>query len=106
LAIKQYENILKKDESPEALEKIANSYRLIKNYKQAELYYSRLMNQKMLAPSIIFTMGWCFKSNNKIDEAKAEFKAYSIAVPDDKIGKLLMKSCDDIKLLTKKAKSV
>ncbi|MES2397549.1 MAG: OmpA family protein [Bacteroidota bacterium] len=103
LAIKQYENILKKDESPEALEKIANSYRLIKNYKQAELYYSRLMNQKNVSPINHLYYGMVLKSNNKIDEAKAEFKAYSVAVPDDKIGKLLMKSCDDIKLLTKKA---
>ncbi|MES2139210.1 MAG: OmpA family protein [Bacteroidota bacterium] len=104
LAIKQYENILKNDESPEALEKIANSYRLIKNYQQAQLYYARLMNQKNINPINHLYYGMVLKSNNRIDEAKAEFKLYSTAVPDDKIGKLLMKACDDIKLLTKKAK--
>ncbi|MCE9539427.1 MAG: OmpA family protein [Bacteroidetes bacterium] len=104
LAIKQYENILKNDESPEALEKIANSYRLIKNYQQAQLYYARLMNQKKVNPINHLYYGMVLKSNNRIDEAKAEFKLYAVAVPDDKIGKLLMKACDDIKLLTKKPK--
>lgn len=104
LAIKQYENILKKNESPEALEKIANSYRLIKNYQLAELYYARLMKQKNVSPINHLYYGMVLKSNNNIDEAKAEFKSYSLAVPDDKIGKLLMKTCDDIKVLTKKTK--
>jgi len=104
LAIKQYSTILKKNESPEALEKIANSYRLIKNYQLAELYYARLMKQKNVNPINHLYYGMVLKSNNNIDEAKAEFKSYSLAVPDDKIGKLLMKTCDDIKVLTKKTK--
>lgn len=104
LAIKQYESILKKNESTEALEKIANSYRLIKNYQQAELYYAKLMKQNNINAINHLYFGMVLKSNNKIDEAKDEFKAYSISVPDDKIGKLLMKSCDDIKALTKKIK--
>ncbi len=104
LAIKQYQKILKENESTEALEKIANSYRLIKNYQQAELSYDKLMKQPGVNPINHLYYGMVLKSNNKIDDAKVEFKSYSALVPDDKIGKLLIKTCDDINALTKKAK--
>ncbi len=103
-AIKLYENILKKNESPEALQKIANSYRIIKNYRQAESYYAKVIKQKNADPVNHLYYGMMLKSNNKIDEAKEEFKSYSASVPSDKITNQLIKSCDDSKALANKPK--
>ena len=104
LAINQYEKVLKISESAEALEKIANSYRLTKKFQQAEFYYSRLMKQKNVSPINHLYYGMVLKNNNEIDEAQEEFKSYAVSVPDDKMGKILIKSCDDIKALLKKTK--
>ncbi len=103
-AIKLYENILKKNENAEALEKTANSYRLLKNYRQAEVFYERLMKQKNVAPINHLNYGMVLKKNSKIDAAEAEFKQYSSSVPGDNIGKMLIKSCNDVKELEKNEK--
>lgn len=103
-AIKAYENILKEKEHPEALEKIADCYRLTKKYQQAELYYERLLKNPDVPKINHLYYGLMLKNNNKIDEAKEQFKIYSKALPNDKVVKMLIKSCDDIKALTKKTK--
>ncbi len=104
-AIKLYENALKKGENTEALEKIANSYRILKDYTQAELYYEKLMLQNNIEPLNHLYYGLVLKGNNKFDEAKEEFKLYA-AASNDKKTELLIKSCDDIKTLAKKIKQV
>jgi len=89
-AIKLYEKILKKNENPEALEKIANSYRLLKKYPQAEVYYARLFKQTNVDPINHLYYGMILKNNNKIEEAKEELKLYSVSVPKDNIAKSLL----------------
>ncbi|MBA3706459.1 MAG: PD40 domain-containing protein, partial [Bacteroidetes bacterium] len=102
-AIQLYEKVVKKNPSAEALEKLANSYRLTKNYSQAELIYAKLMSQPNITPINHFYYGMVLKNNNKIDAAKEQFKLYSNAVPTDKKAELSVKSCDDIKLWISKA---
>lgn len=105
MAIKAYEGYLRKNETNiEALEKIANAYRITKNYQQAELYYSKLFQQSGVPPINHYYYGLILKNNNKIEEAKEQFKTYTKAVPGDKKGTLSLKSCDDAKKLLKKAK--
>lgn len=105
-AIKLYENVLKKEENAEALEKIANCYRFLKDYSQAELYYEKLMKHNNIEPVNHLYYGTVLKGNNKYDEAKEEFKLYAAAAPNDKKAELLIKSCDDIEKLSKKIKQV
>lgn len=97
-AIQLYKKAVKKSDNKEALEKIANSYRLTKNYKQAEVYYAQLVKQSGVAPINNFYYGMVLKNNGKIDEAKEQFKIYSNATPNDKKAELSVKSCEDIKL--------
>lgn len=105
MAIKGYESYLQKNETNiEALEKVANAYRITKNYQQAEVYYSKLLQQSNVPPINHYYYGLILKNNNKIDEAKEQFKKYTTAVPGDKKGTLLLKSCEDAKKLLKKAK--
>lgn len=103
-AIKLYEDVLKKGENAEALEKIADSYMRIRDYAHAEPYYEKLMALSSIQPINHLYYGLVLKGNNKPDEAKTEFKKYAEAFPDDKKAPLLIKSCDDIKVLSKRVK--
>ncbi|OFY82681.1 MAG: hypothetical protein A3F72_02375 [Bacteroidetes bacterium RIFCSPLOWO2_12_FULL_35_15] len=105
-AIQLYKKIIKKNDNAEALEKIANSYRLTKNYQQAETYYARLMKQDTIAPVNHFFYGMVLKNINKIDEAKEQFKIYSNVVPNDKQVEISVQSCDDIKIWISKTRQM
>ncbi|MDF2438975.1 MAG: OmpA family protein [Bacteroidota bacterium] len=97
-AIELYKRVLNRDDNTEALEKIANSYRLTKDYKQAEIYYSRLVQKENINPINHFYYGSVLKNNNKIDQAREEFKKYSALAPDDKKVETQFKSLEDIKI--------
>lgn len=97
-AIQLYKRAVKKKDNKEALEKIANSYRLTKDYKSAEGYYAQLVKLSNVAPINNFYYGMVLKNNGKIDEAKEQFKIYANSAPSDKKAELSVKSCEDIKL--------
>ncbi|MBA3971705.1 MAG: PD40 domain-containing protein, partial [Bacteroidetes bacterium] len=97
-AIPLYKKAVKRNGSKEALEKLANSYRLTKNYKAAEMYYAQLLKQPDIAPINNFYYGMVLKNNGKIDEAKEQFKTYANATPGDKKAELSVRSCEDIKI--------
>jgi outer membrane protein OmpA-like peptidoglycan-associated protein len=96
-AIDLYKKALKKKESTEALEKIAYSYRKIKDYEKAELYYARLMKQPDIRPINHFFYGQVLKANGKRDEAREQLKFYADAVPEDKKTEITLKSFSEIK---------
>ncbi|MCW3082897.1 MAG: hypothetical protein JWP12_263 [Bacteroidetes bacterium] len=97
-AIPLYKKVIKKSTTTEALEKLGTSYRLTKNYKEAEVIYADLIKQADAAPIDHFYYGMVLKNNNKIDAAKEQFKIYVDAVPSDKVAELSVKSCDEIKV--------
>lgn len=101
-AIPLYKKAIKKSATVEALEKLANSFRLTKNYIQAETVYADLMKQPNISAIDHFYYGLVLKNNNKIDEAKAQFRIYLDAAPSDKTAELSLRSCDDIKVWTSK----
>ncbi len=101
-AIELYKKVLNKNEDAEALEKIANSFRLTRNYSQAELYYSRLITIPGINPVNHFYYGEVLKNNNKLDEAKQQFNLYLTSVPNDKGVEESVKSCDNVKIWVKK----
>lgn len=100
-AIQLYKKAAKKDNT-EALEKLANSYRITKNYKEAETTYAKLIKVQGINPINHFYYGLVLKNNNKIDEAKEQFKIYSNLAPNDKVASISVKSCEEIKLWIKK----
>lgn len=97
-AIELYKNVLRKGDNPEALEKLANSYRLTKNYQQAEIYYEKLVKIDTIAPINYFYYGTVLKNNKKPEAAREQFKKYSAAFPDDKKVASQFKSLDDVKV--------
>ncbi len=97
-AIKLYTKALKgKGENQEALEKLANCYRLTKNYEQAEVYYAKACGSQGADPLMHFYYGIVLKNNKKYDEAKKEFNAYSKLAPSDKNAQVMVKNTDEVK---------
>lgn len=68
----------------EAIEKAAHTFRLVKNYHQAELWYSKAVTAENTNPINHLYYGQVLKSNGKLDLAKEQFKLYQAKVPDDK----------------------
>lgn len=87
------------DKNEEALKKLADCYRITKNYVEAERTYEKLVAKKTDDAMIHYYYGEVLLSNNKYEEAKKQFKIYSELNPKDKRGELYAKACDDIKEL-------
>jgi len=97
-AIPLYKKAVKKDSSIEALQRLADCYRLLKDYKHAEEIYEKAVQKSGIAPINYFYYGLVLKSNSKISEAKEQFQKYALLAPDDKKNTVSLKSCDDIKI--------
>jgi len=77
----------------EALEKIANCYRLTNNYTESEKYYAKLFEQKDVPAVNHLYYGEVLKNNNKPDAAKEQFTIYSKVVTNDKKVEDFIRSC-------------
>ncbi|MCO6499986.1 MAG: OmpA family protein [Vicingus serpentipes] len=97
-AIINYEKILKKTPSnQEATQKIAFSYRKLKDYNNAEKYYAKATELNPTESSNYLYYGQALKNNNKIADAKIQFEKFVAKEPNSFIGKLMVQSCKDIK---------
>lgn len=91
--------------SDAALQKLAECYRMTKNYAEAENAYAKLAAKQSADPMVYYYYGEALLNNNKYEEAKKQFAAYAALNPDDKRGDLYAKACDEIKdLLIKPAR--
>lgn len=101
-AIPLYKKAAEKND--EALKKLADCYRVMKNYREAEFAYARLVAKNPTNAMVYYYYGEALLNNNKYEEAKKQFKTYSELNPGDKKGELYAKACDEIKdLLVKPA---
>ncbi|OWY24717.1 hypothetical protein C7N43_14840 [Sphingobacteriales bacterium UPWRP_1] len=99
-AIDLYQQILKKDKNnAEALEKIAECYRLTSNYHKAESAYKKAAKYNPDQPILQFRYGQALMANRKYEEAIAVFEKYSELVPYDSRGWQFTQSCKSIKKL-------
>src|ERR1035437_6359788 len=96
-AIHLYKKASKKNN--DALRKLANCYRIMKNYQQAEIYYEKLVAKKPSDPMAYYYYAETLLNNNKYDETKKEFLTYSALDLDDNKGDLYAKACDQMKAL-------
>ena len=101
-AIPLYKKASEKDD--EALRKLADCYRIMKNYPEAEVAYGKLVAKNSKDPMAYYYYGEALLNNNKYEDAKKQFATYSALNPDDNKGELYAKACDQIKdLLIKPA---
>ena len=96
-AITYYHKALKKDASnKEATQNLAFSYRKLKDYINAEIYYARATILNPTESANFLYYGQSLKNNNKLKEAKNQFEKFVAKNPSSFIGKLMVQSCGDI----------
>ena len=77
--------------------KLADCYRYIKDYKNAEVYYQKAIEQGNAEPIVHYNYGTVLKNNNKYNEASKELSLFLTANPNDAKAKNAIKSFNDIK---------
>lgn len=78
--------------------KLADCYRNIKDYKNAETYYKQALEQDNSDMLAHYNYATVLKNNSKYDEALKEFSVYLRSNPDDIRVKNAIKSFQDIKV--------
>lgn len=97
MAAKMYKKAAKGKKKESALIKLAECYRLMKQYKEAEATYARLVNMKSTDPQVYYYYAEALLQNKKYDEAGKQLKTYLSMSPTDNKGKLLLRASDEMK---------
>jgi outer membrane protein OmpA-like peptidoglycan-associated protein/tetratricopeptide (TPR) repeat protein len=96
-AIEYYQKALKKDPSNiQANENIAFCYRKLKDYANAETYYSKAVELNPNESSNNLYYGQALKNNGKVTDARIQFEEFNKKNPASLIGKLMLQSCQDV----------
>ncbi len=102
LALTYYGNAIRKDSSNSGLrQKIADSYRLMNDWENAEKWYALAANDQGLAPENKLYYAEALRANQKYAEAKPYYTAYLAAKPDDASVKERLNGLDQVKELAK-----
>lgn len=97
-AIVIYEKKLRHSTDGLAMARLADCYRLTRNYEKAEQWYAKAVaSNAPLEPSVYFNYGMVLKNNNKIDQAREQFNTYASKVPADKTSQVQLQSLNDIR---------
>lgn len=78
------------------LKYLASSYRKIKDYQNAELYYTLLVNSDSVQAEDFLYYGQALKSNGKLAAAKEQFVKFKESTESSFLGKLMLQSIDQI----------
>jgi outer membrane protein OmpA-like peptidoglycan-associated protein len=96
-AIHSYQKVLKKDTAnKEAIQNIAFSYKKLKAYNNAEIYYAKAIAINPQESSNFLYYGQTLKNNGKVAAAKVQFQQFVETNPNHFLGKLMVQSCTDI----------
>ncbi|MFT5984108.1 MAG: outer membrane protein OmpA-like peptidoglycan-associated protein [Ulvibacter sp.] len=103
-AIELYNQILDKDDNPEAKINIAEAYRKVNDSENAEYWYGQVVQLADAEPIQKLYYGQMLQRNGKCDLAKEWYQAYVDAIPEDQRGQYLVQACDyEDELRTKNA---
>lgn len=93
-AIESYLAVLDKTDNSEAKRNIAECYRKLDNWVDAEYWYGQTVILPDVRPEDVLYYGMALLSNGKLSQAKEQFQKYISLRPDDLRGQLLLKACD------------
>lgn len=95
-AAELYLQAYKKKPTLYTAENLANSYRLMRDYKEAEKWYATVITMKGSKPENIYTYAEVLKNNLKYAEAKEQYTKYYSLTPKADLKQLnyWMSSCD------------
>lgn len=96
-AVKTFEEVIKKEpENQEAKEKIAHSYRMLNDSKNAEKWYAEVVKDANTDPENQYHYAQFLAQNQKYPESKRWYESYAKIVKSDKRGKDFSKSYTDV----------
>jgi len=93
-AIVAYEAALEHDDDLLASVRLADCYRLTSQSAGAERWYGKVVGTGMAEPIQQLYYAQALLRNGKIPEARAQFEAYALRVPDDARGRHGVDACD------------
>ncbi|MVN92684.1 OmpA family protein [Mucilaginibacter aquatilis] len=95
-AAELYLQAYKKKPTLYTAERLANSYRMMRDYKEAEKWYATVVTLEGSKPQNIFTYAEVLKNNLKYIEAKEQYTRYYTLTPNADLKQLnyWMSSCD------------
>jgi outer membrane protein OmpA-like peptidoglycan-associated protein/tetratricopeptide (TPR) repeat protein len=105
-AIPAYEKIAKGKSADKqmAMIRLADCYRILNNYPQAENYYAQAISIGKVPTEVNYNYGNVLKSNNKYSEALNQYYVFLEENESSKIAKNAIKSCQEIKYWETKPK--
>lgn len=83
-----------KEEMGVYLQRIAESYRLMGNARQAEIWYSKAIMRDAPDPKVFFYYAEMLKMGEKYDEAIEQYQKYKELVPNDPLSDMGVESCE------------
>jgi len=86
------------------LKYLAASYRKVKDYQNAELYYTLVVNSDSVAAEDYLYYGQVLKSNGKLEKAKQQFIKFQELEDSSFLSKLMLQSLDQIEAWDKERK--
>lgn len=95
-AIKHYNKVIAKEDNHQAKIKLANCYRLVNDYKNAEPLYAEIVNYPEIEATNLFHYAKILMNEGKYSDAKAWLKNYLVRKPNDVVAKMLLSSCNSI----------
>lgn len=99
-AIKPYQKHLKKNPTDgHAIRQIAECYRRINDFENAEEWFSKAVKYRETDPLTYFYYGQALMNNNKWDQAVPWFEKYLQKEPGNPVGTRMLKSCQDYRQL-------
>lgn len=95
-AIENYKKAIAESDNHDAKIKLAESYRLVNDYKNAELVYAEVVKFPDVNNSIYFDYGKVLMNKGDYESAKIWFNRYLKKSPDDIVAKMLLLSCNSV----------
>lgn len=95
-----YKKILAKKNNDEAIQKLAECYRLMNKPVEAEYWYEQVIELPNSTDIDLLHYGMALKMNGKYDLAREVFLEYAQLVPADTRGLRLVESCDKAEYFT------
>lgn len=105
-AIPVYEKVAKRSspDQQKAMIKLADCYRILNNYAEAESYYSKAVGIGKVPSEVNYNYGNVLKSNNKYNEALIQYSLFLAENKNSITTKNAIKSCQEIKFWESKPK--
>lgn len=105
-AIPVYEKVAKRNspDQQQAMIKLADCYRILNNYAEAESYYAKAIGIGKVPAEVNYNYGNVLKSNNKYSEALSQYNIFLAQNQNSTTTKNAIKSCQEIKFWESKPK--